>query len=90
MVRGGKGDGHVMSFEECTEGLGGFVVDVEVCDGVMIGVKKLDDVGEGGAVGGRGAGGLGFKVDVSIVDGDKEVFMAQTGWNRITTGQVRG
>ena len=52
----------------------------------------MDDVGEGGAVGGRGAGGLGFKVDVSIVDGDKEVFifMAQTGWNRITTGQVRG
>ena len=90
MVRGGKGDGCVMSFEECTEGFGGFVVDVEVCDGVMIGVKKLDDVGEGGAVGGRGAGGLGFKVDVSIVDGDKEVFMAQTGWNRITTGQVRG
>ena len=90
MVRGGKGDGCVMGFEECTERLGWFVVDVEVCDGVMIGVKKLDDVGEGGAVGGRGAGGLWFKVDASIVDGDKEAFMAQTGWNRITTGQVRG
>ena len=51
LVRGGKGDGCVMSFEECTEGFGGFVVDVEVCDGVMKGVKKLDDVGEGGAVG---------------------------------------
>ena len=50
----------------------------------------MDDVGEGGAVGGRGAGGLWFEVDVAIVDGDKEVFMAQAGWDRIAAGQVRG
>ena len=70
LVRGGKGDGYVVGFEEGTERLGGFVVNVEMCDGVIIGVKEMDDVCEGGAVGGRGAGGLWFKMDVAIVHGD--------------------
>ena len=55
LVRGGKGDGCVVGFEEGTERLGGFVVNVEMCDGVIVGVKEIDDVCEGGAVGGRGA-----------------------------------
>ena len=36
LVRGGKGDGDVISFEEGTEGCGWLIVDVEVSDGVMV------------------------------------------------------
>jgi hypothetical protein len=42
-----------MGFEEGTGRLGGFIVNVETCDGVVLGVKKMYDVGKGGAVGGR-------------------------------------
>ena len=52
LVGGGKGDGHVMGFEEGTEWLGWFVVNVEVGDGVVVGGKEVDDVGKGGAAGG--------------------------------------
>ena len=52
LVGGGKGDGHVMGFEEGTEWLGWFVVNVEVGDGVIVGGKEVDDVGKGGAAGG--------------------------------------
>ena len=41
-----------MGFEEGTEGLGGFIVDVEMGDGMIMGGKELDDVGKGGAVSG--------------------------------------
>ena len=88
LVRGGKGDGCVVGFEEGTERMGGFVVNMKMCNGVIMGVKEMDDVGEGGAARGRGAGGLWFKMDVAIACGDEKVFMSQTGWHRIATGQV--
>ena len=62
---------------------------MEVCDGVIIGGKEVDDVCEGGAVGGRGAGGLWFEMDVATVHGDDNVFVSQTGWHGIAAGQVR-
>ena len=53
LVGCGESDGDVIEFEEVTKGLGRFVVDVHVCDRVVVFLIESNNVGERGAVGGR-------------------------------------
>ena len=51
LTGGGERDGDVGEVEKVDEGLGGFVVDVKVMDGVTVGLEEGEDAFVGGAVG---------------------------------------
>ena len=52
--------------------------------------KEVNDVGERGAACAGCAGGLGLKVDISIVDGDEDTLVPEAGLNGVSSGQIGG